>query len=207
MIERPCRRLLCMVMGLAIAASFGLKPISASAAGFETPEKMVGDLGAQVIEMLKNPSRAEREATFRALLLEGVDVDALSRFVLGRFRNDLTPAQAVEYRKLFEDFIVSTYVSRLGLFEGETFNIKSTQRLNDNEVLVSTLVSSPKGNPIRLDWRIRGRQMDYKIIDVIIEGISMAVTQREEFVAIINSNGGRVEALLTQIRAKIVNSR
>ena len=171
-----------------------------------SPEQLISELGNELIAMLKIEGRAERETRFRGLLLKGVDVDLLAGFAIGRFRNELTADQRSEYRKLFEDFLVATYVSRLGLFSGEAFSIKTTQKLNDTEFLVQTLVTKPESKPIRLDWRVRGMPGRYRIIGVMVEGISMAVTQREEFAAVIQNGGGHVGVLLQRLRERAAGS-
>lgn len=168
----------------------------------KSPERLIGEWGIELLEMLKLSDRKEREVKFRSLMLKGVDVDLLAIFVLGRYRHDLKPEQRSEYRKLFEDFLVNTYVARLGLFKGEVFTIKGTQKLNQTEVLVQTLVERPSGKPIRLDWRLRNGDRGWQISDVIAEGISMALTQQAEFVALISNNGGRIEALMDRLRSQ-----
>lgn len=169
-------------------------------------EALIRELGQELLEMLRLSARSEREERFRRLLLKGVDVDTLAGFVLGPHRRSLTPAQRGEYLKLFEDFLVQTYVSRLGLFSGQSFSIRGSQKLGEAEYLVQTHVEKPESRPIRLDWRLRERGGAYRIIDVMVEGISMAVTQREEFASVISNGGGRIEALLDQLRMRIAAS-
>jgi len=176
-----------------------LRPAFAQAAP-QSPEKLIGELGIELLEMLKLEGRGDREQRFRDLMLRGVDVDLLAGFAIGRYRAELSGQQRTEYRKLFEDFLVATYVSRLGLFSGESFAIRNTQKLGDNEVLVQSLVERPDRPPIRLDWRVRDRGQGWKIIDVMVQGISMAVTQRDEFSSVIAGGGGKVEVLLARLR-------
>ncbi|MCW5731414.1 MAG: ABC transporter substrate-binding protein [Alphaproteobacteria bacterium] len=200
----PDRRSVLIAGSAALLLGMGLPATRLRAQ--DRAEALIRELGQELLEMLRLSERSEREKRFRGLLLKGVDVETLGGFVLGPHRRSMSPAQRGEYLKLFEDFLVQTYVSRLGLFSGQSFSIRGTQKLGEAEYLVQTHVEKPESRPIRLDWRVRDRSGAYRIIDVMVEGISMAVTQREEFASVIRNGGGRVEALLDQLRLRIAAS-
>jgi phospholipid transport system substrate-binding protein len=104
--------------------------------------------------------------------------------------------------KLFEDYVIFVYGTRLSHFNGETFKVRGS-RTDESGTVVSTDIISPSGEPpIKVDWRLVADRGAFKINDVIIEGISMMVTQRSEFASIIQRHGGQVGGLLALMREK-----
>jgi len=157
----------------------------------------------QTVEVLskKSPS-AERLARFRQLFQADFDVPGIARFVLGRYWRSASEQEQQEYLKLFEDYVVFVYGTRLSSFNGETFKVRGS-RADDSGTIVSTDIISPKGEaPIKVDWRLITDHGSFKINDVIIEGISMLVTQRSEFASVIQRHGGQVGELLTMMRER-----
>lgn len=146
---------------------------------------------------------AERDRRFRELLDEGFDVPAIARFVLGRYWRTATEAERVEYMKLFEELIVQMYSSRFIGYAGESVRVISTRAGSDGEVTVVSELARPSGAPIRIDWRVFRTGAGFKIYDVVVEGVSMSVTQRDDFSGLIQSSGGRVENLLAALREKV----
>jgi phospholipid transport system substrate-binding protein len=172
--------------------------------GAEGPVEFVTTLGDRTIRMLSNASlsEGEREARFRYMLDEGFDLDAIARFALGRYWRRATRDERAEYRVLFEEFIVRTYVGRLGRYGGEQLSVVGTIADGDGDTLVRSEILDPNFPPVRVDWRIRRIDNSYRIVDVVLEGVSMALTQRDEFAAVIQKNGGTVEGLLNELRSK-----
>jgi phospholipid transport system substrate-binding protein len=189
-------RVLRLLLVLLLAAS----PAAAAqdAAGFVT------ELGQKTLEIInQKPPRAERDRRFRAVLHEGFDLDALSRFVLGPHWRTATDAQRAEFRKLFEDWIVSAYGARFSEYSGEQFRVLGQRPESDTITLVNSQIIRPAGGPpIRVDWRVAKHGQTFKIADVVVEGISLMVTQRQEFSSVIQRNGGQLEALLKILREK-----
>jgi phospholipid transport system substrate-binding protein len=157
----------------------------------------------QTVEVLskKSPS-AERLARFRQLFQADFDVPGIARFVLGRYWRSASEQEQQEYLKLFEDYVVFVYGTRLSSFNGETFKVRGS-RTDDSGTIVSTDIISPKGEaPIKVDWRLITDHGSFRINDVIIEGISMLVTQRSEFASVIQRHGGHVGELLVMMRER-----
>ena len=123
--------------------------------------------------------------------------------MLGRYWNSATPQQQDEYQKLFEQLIVSTYADRFVEYSGETFRITGSRPEGENDTMVTTQIVRPNGPPVNVDWRVRKRDGTYKIIDVVVEGVSMGVTQRQEFASVISQNGGQVQGLIQALRQKV----
>ncbi len=189
-----------------IGLSFSL-PTPAIAAR-ETPKEFILALGSRTLDLLKKTdlTQAEREGEFREIFLIGFDVGHISRFALGRYWRAATKAQRVEYRDLFERFIVKSYSARLGSFAGETFNYTDTLVRSRGDSLVRTVIRREGQPPIRVDWRIRNRAGNYKIVDVVVEGVSMVISHRSEFASVIQNNGGRVQNLIDALRNSAILS-
>ena len=180
--------------------------LTAGAARAESPEQFVQSLGDRATEILKTKTQttfAEREQTFRTLLLESFDIPTIARFVLGRHARTLSEAEYRDYEKLFIDFIVRIYALRFDAYSGETFRVDRILDQTDDDVVVRALIERPGGQPpVRTDWRIRTGPAGPKVIDVYVEGISMLNTQRQEFAAVIDQRG--VEGLMDEMRARLV---
>src|SRR3546814_20894405 len=99
--------------------------------------------------------------------------------------------------------VLTTYTSRFSEFEGSTFQVGQARAISDRDVLVSSVLTRPGAPPLNIDWRVRERQDGFQIIDVSVEGVSLAVTQRNEFGSVIQRNGGRFDALLQALRAQV----
>jgi phospholipid transport system substrate-binding protein len=136
------------------------------------------------------------------LLREDFDVPGIARFVLGRYWNIATEQQRAEFVKLFEDYIALAYSTRLAEYTGETFKVVGSRPDADGAIVTSQILRPAGAAPVKLDWRVTGRDGAYKISDVAVDGISMAVTQRSEFASVIQHNGGQVQGLLTMLRDK-----
>ena len=149
--------------------------------------------------------KVERDARFRAVLRKGFALEAIGRFCLKQYWRKATPAERDEYLTLFEELIIQTYSARLdAIYNGETIQIVDVYPDGDNGARVATKIVADGGtDAIRIDWRVRQPNGDYKIVDVLIEGISMALTQRDEFVSIIQRNNGKLRNLLDDLRDKV----
>ena len=170
----------------------------------DSPQKFIQTLGGEAIEMLSDPvlSEQDRIAEFRKLLVRGFDLRTISRFALGRYWRRATPAERREYERLFENYIVDTYAARLGRYQGETLVLESTRSEGNGDILVGTEIVPQEGPGARVEWRVRGNPDDYKIIDVVVEGVSMVITQRSEFASVIQRSGGQIAGLLDELRKK-----
>jgi phospholipid transport system substrate-binding protein len=145
-------------------------------------------------------------ARFRELLREDFDVPGIARFVLGRYWNAATEEQRAEYVRLFEDYISLAYSTRLAEYTGEKFKVTGSRPDADGAIVSSQIIRPAGGPPVKVDWRLTGRNGVYKISDVSVDGISMAVTQRSEFASVIQHNGGQVQGLITMLRERTAGS-
>jgi phospholipid transport system substrate-binding protein len=150
-----------------------------------------------------NSSHAQKTADFRKLLDASFDLDTIGRFALGRYWNQATDAQKAEYLKLFRKMVVDVYSNRFEEYKGQKIDVRSFRLLDPakNDTLVTSFLVPPNGGEeVQVDWRVRNKNGTYKIVDVMVAGVSMSVTQRSDFASVIQRGGGNVDALLTQLR-------
>jgi phospholipid transport system substrate-binding protein len=178
-------------------------PAAAAAPG--PAAKFIGDLGVEALRMLANPQSngQQRESEFRRLFLKNFDVNTISRFVTGNHWRDASEADRTEFRKLFEDYVVSAYAARLSQYSGEQFQVKDEVAAGD-DIMVNSVIIRPQGPPVRVEWRVRNSSDGPRIIDVVVEGVSMAITQRSEFTAVMQQGGKGLATLNEKLRAKTV---
>ena len=194
------------VLGIvALAASIGLgAPRPAAAGELDDPAIFVREFCAQAIGVLADRSLSgeHRQQAFRDLLTAGFDVKAISRFVLGRYWRRATEVQRAEFMDLFEDLIVATYSRKFADYSGQTLKVEAIREENEKMAAVASRILRESGEPIRIDWRLLRRDQSWRIVDVVVEGMSMVLSQRSEYAAVIKRDGGKIEGLLTKLREK-----
>ncbi len=150
-----------------------------------------------------NSAEAEKKAEFKKLLNASFDMDSIARFSLGRYWNTSTAAQQKEYTTLFKRMIVNVYTQRFGDYKGEKFEVKSARPAGNGDVLVTSyIVPTDGGENIQVDWRVRAKNGDMKIVDVFVAGVSMSVTQRSDFSSVIQRGGGKIDVLIEHLKQK-----
>lgn len=198
------RRLLAAgAVAVAIVVSAGLPAAIRPAGAAPDPVAFVSQLGSQAIQVL-GPSvpAPERLARFRELFRNDFDVPGIGQFVLGRYWRTATPAEQQEFLGLFQEYIVEAYSARLSQYGGEPFRVTGSHG-GGGEVVVTSQIIEKSGAPIQIDWYLADQGGAFKITDVYVGGVSMKVTERDEFGAVIQRNGGQVAPLLAQLRQKI----
>ena len=187
---------------LAAAAMLGLAAFSPRDAAAQDARAVVSQLGTQAIQALApGVPLAQRLAKFRELFRSDFDVPGIGQFVLGRYWRSATPQQQEEFLRLFQEYVVQAYVARLGEYGGEPFRVVGSRPAGD-EMVVSSEIVRGSGGRIAVDWYLANRGGQWKITDVYVGGVSMKVTQRDEFAAVIQQSGGQVDGLLTRLRQK-----
>ena len=168
-------------------------------------QKFIEGMAEKAIEALAvdDITREERVKRFRTLLNDHFDVRVIGRWVLGRYWRKATKTERWEYLKLFEELIVATYLDRFTKYSGETLIVVDTAPKGKRDTLVFSHIKRPNGDPpLKVDWRVRGTDNGHRIVDVMVEGISMGQTQRSEFASVIRKNGGKIEGLLAELRKR-----
>ena len=188
---------------LLLAVSFGNIGETQAQTSPQEAAKFVQTLGSEAV-LLQSAARSsgpeERTALLRGLVRRGFNLELTSQFVLGKYWNRATAAQRAEFQDLFTEYLLNSYARHIGSYHAETLNIVASHPVGAQDVLVETSVTSDDGasNPI---WRVRAEDGIYKIIDVSIDGVSLALTQRREFATVINRQG--LDGLLDMLRQKL----
>jgi phospholipid transport system substrate-binding protein len=194
---------LARVITIALVVTAGLLVTPRFAAAGEDPADFIRILGNQGLAVIHSSATLDQKATyFHQMLREDFDLTDISRFVLGPYWRVATKAQRREFCSLFEDHLVRFYGQRFAQYGGESLRVNGS-RTDPAGVMVTSQIIRPQGPPIEVDWRLAVSDGRYKISDVIIDGVSMALTQRSEFAAIVQRNGGRVAGLLATMREAI----
>lgn len=162
----------------------------------------IDKMGARAIGFLSNPdmSQEQRKAKFRSLLREHYDMDTIARFALGKYWRLASEKQRKDYRRLFEDMVVAVYARRFEEYNGQKFEVRGQRAEGERDSLVTSYIVPGDGAEFRVDWRVRKKGGGYRIVDVIVEGVSMAMTQRQDFSAVIQKGGGDVQTLIDHLR-------
>jgi phospholipid transport system substrate-binding protein len=171
-------------------------------ARLESAKAFVDELIHKAISFLANGdlTHNQRKHKFEKLLLNRFDMKTIARFSLGRYWRTATTAQKKEYFKLFEHMILDVYSKRFGDYKGQKIDIRKARPEARSDILVTSFILQDNGTEIQLDWRVRYKEGRYRVVDVIVEGVSMALTQRADFASVIQRGGGEVSVLLTHLR-------
>ena len=199
------RRTLLSGLQLALAALLLLGGRSVQAAvSAEAAQQLIESVGVEVLAVLRDPALDNQQKFARLVaLLDGpIDLEIIARLILGRHWRSASEAQQAEYLQLFRAFALDNLASRLHVYDGQDFEIVGAQAVNDRDAVVATRVTGGGRPPLKVDWRVRERDDgDLVAIDVIVEGVSLIVTQRSEFSAVIERRG--MDGLLAELRQRV----
>ena len=147
-------------------------------------------------------SKKEKINKLKNIARETVDIEGIGQYTLGSYRKKITSNQKKEYSFLFEKYFLKSFASRLAEYSNPEIEVKSKKKINENYTMVSsTLISTEQRPEVKIDWRIYTKNPDNPLIrDLIIEGLSLARTQKEEFSSIIESNDGDINALFATLK-------
>ncbi len=190
---------------VALALVFAAFPGHAADPG-EEARQFIESLAGKAIAALtvKEVPRKERVERFRVLLHEHFAVKTIGRWVMGRYWRKANTVERAEFMKLFEDLLVAIYVDRFADYAGVTLTVTKTITKGKADTIVYSKILQPDGSPLaRVDWRVRVRRGEYKIVDVMVEGVSLGQTQRSEVASVIRKNGGKIQGLLGEMRKKV----
>ena len=145
----------------------------------------------------KNISKEEKINQLKSIAKETVDIKGVGFYSLGSARKNLNDSQKIEYSKLFEDYFLKSFSSRLAEYTNPEIEVNDKKVLNKNYTIVNSLLVGTSERPeVKIDWRVYTKDPENPLIrDLIIEGLSLARTQKEEFSSILNSNDGDINAL------------
>ena len=148
-----------------------------------------------------NLTKEERVEKLKDIARETVDISGIGFYSLGAYRKNLNENQLNEYKKVFAEYFLKSFSSRLAEYSNPEIEVNSKKIINKNYTIVSsTLISTESRPEVKIEWRVYTKDPDNLLIrDLIIEGLSLARTQKEEFASIINSNDGKIEYLLKNL--------
>ena len=149
-----------------------------------------------------NLTKDERIEKLKDIARETVDIDGIGRYTLGSYKNDITDSQMIQYKVLFRQYFLKTFSSRLAEYSNPEIEVVSKKKLNENYTMVSSILVSTEQRPeVKIDWRVSTKNPDNLLImNLVIEGLSLARTQKEEFSSIIQSNDGDINALFSTLK-------
>tara|TARA_B100000700_G_scaffold324240_1_gene429905 strand:- start:74 stop:664 length:591 start_codon:yes stop_codon:yes gene_type:complete len=147
-------------------------------------------------------SREKKMEKLKVVAMETVDINGIGFYTLGKHRKNLSDEQKKEYSKLFEEYFLKSFSSRLAEYSNPQIDVISQEKKNEKYTIVSSILIATDERPeVKIDWRIYTKNPDKPLIrDLIIEGLSLARTQKEEFNSIIQSNNGDLNMLFKSLR-------
>ena len=168
------------------------------------PKELVAELVADAIETLsdKNISKIDKAKKIETIALENVDINALSMYTLGEVRKTLDQQTIKEYKVLFEKYFLKSLTSRLTDYSTQAFEVISADQKSEVYTIVrSRIIESSSQPEIKIDWRVYTKNPAKPLIrDLIVEGLSLAKTQKMEFASILNSNNNDINILFLKLR-------
>ena len=191
----------------ALALALMLTVLVPSAKSAQDASSFITDVGSRGIQALRpdipSPDRLLR---FRQLLQEAFDLPGIGLFALGRYRSSTTPQEQQEFFRLYPDLTIRALSTRLDEYGGGSFRVTTTRPFGTETVVSSELVRA-NGSRVQMDWYLTDSGSQYRITDVTVAGVSMKAALREQFASWIETNGGRVSALLAVLRQQTAQLR
>ena len=180
-------------------------PVEADA---EDAENFIREMGNKAFASLgeRGISEEERTKRFKSLLEEAFDLPRIARFTLRRYWRIATHDEKKEYVSLFEKFVIQAYANRFRDLSGKKLNVIQARDVSAKQSLVLSEIETPNQPAVKINWRVQSKNSTHKITDVMVEGISMSVTQRDEFVSVIRQTGGKVDGLIRALRKKTASN-
>ena len=167
------------------------------------PDIFVQSTVNRASEALNNKfSKEEKIERLKEIASETVDINGIGYYTLGAYRKNINEDQKKEYSNLFEQYFLKSFASRLAEYSNPEIEVVSKKKLNENYTMVSSILVGTEQRPeVKIDWRVYTKNPENPLIrDLIIEGLSLARTQKEEFSSIIQSNDGDINALFSTLK-------
>jgi phospholipid transport system substrate-binding protein len=189
-----------------LAAPLGLVQPAWASPAEDRASAFIKATGAKLVAAINAAGTIEqRRQIVGEIIGSSVDVDGVARFCLGRFWRTATPAQQQQYLTLFHNMLVANIASKLGEYQGVRFTVGTTQD-RDAGAVVSTVIDRPNNPSTTIQWLVANAATDPKIIDVIAEGTSMRLTQRDDYASFLSQHGNNLDALLSGLRQQLSQS-
>jgi phospholipid transport system substrate-binding protein len=188
-----------IIGSLLLAAACIVLPRPSSAA--QDPRNFVYDVCTQGLQAADaNVPAPQRIVVFRQLFQTAFDVPGIAQFALGLNWRYLTPQQQQEFVNLFGEYTAQAYATALSQYAGARVKLGGVSASPAGEVIVSSKIKRAGGAPVRVRWYLVDREGQYKIVDVVVDGVSQRITGREELAGVIQRNNGRADAIIPVLR-------
>ena len=168
-------------------------------------EAFIKSLGNDVIAILINKKEPlpSRKQNFRQAIKQNFALRAIGKFIVARYWRRMNTTQKQDYLKLFEDAVIENYASQFNDYNNQQLIVKSSRGTKDGGVVVKSDIRRPgQGEPLHIDWKVFNTKSGFKVLDVIVNNVSMSITLRNEYTSALQNRGG-VEGLLDYLREKI----
>lgn len=196
-----------VLIAFLVAAMVAILPPAAKAeVSNDEVKAFVNSMASSAVNSLtaKDIAREVRKERFRTMIHDYFAIKSIGKWVLGRHWRRATSEQREEYLSLFENMLLERYVDGFKDYSGETLEVSRAEKRQENDFIVHTVLKRPTGDPVDVGWRVgvgdRDGEKIFKIVDIIVNGLSMALTQQKEFNSVILNNGNSVESLLQKMR-------
>ena len=166
------------------------------------PDKFIQSIADEASKILINNSSKEKKMEkLKAIALKSVDIKGIGLYSLGSHRKSLSDSQKENYNELFKKYFLKSFASRLSDYTDPKINVLSMEKINDKYTIVSSVLIATEKNPeVKINWRVYTKDPTNPLIrDLIIEGLSLARTQKEEFNSVILSNDGNINSLFANL--------
>ena len=173
----------------------------------KNPSDMIASIVDEASSILSSDDPVEAKIiNLNNIAERSVDIDGIGMYTLGSYRKSLTEDQKVKYKKLFKSYFLKSFSSRLVDYSDPKINIVSQNKVSAKYTIVNTVLEATSKNPkIRIDWRIYTKNPDRPLIrDLMVEGLSLARTQKEEFNSILQNNNGNINVLFKTLEEFII---
>jgi phospholipid transport system substrate-binding protein len=151
---------------------------------------------------------ATEKRLFRAFIDQVADVPRITFFVLGKYSRSISPAQQHQFGVVFREYASNVYESRLNEYHGESLRVTGSTARSPTDVVVQTQVYGGKlDQPVGVAWRVLGEGGGWKVVDVQVDGVWLAITQQQDFVSTVDNAGGNVQVLIDQLQRQVEKDR
>ena len=180
-------------------------PAYAQAARDASAESFVERQAQHALQILQGGEpTAAKKAEFRAFVDQNADVPRITAFVLGKYRRTATPAQYQDFAQAFRQYANGVYESRLGEYSGQGLKVTGSTVKSPGDVIVASVITGGRtGKTNNVDWRVlKGPDGRWRVVDVELEGVWLAITQQQDFVSTLDNSRGDIEGLARQLRSQ-----
>ena len=173
----------------------------------KTPSQLITEIVDEASSILSSSDPVESKIIkLNDIAERNVDIDGIGMYTLGKYRKIISENEKVKYKKLFKSYFLKSFSSRLVDYSDPKISVASEKKINNKYTIVTTILEATSKNPeIKIDWRIYTKNPERPLIrDLIVEGLSLARTQKEEFNSIIQNNDGDINALFKSLEEFII---